>query len=161
MKAFRFRLQAVLTLREQAEQSAQQRCALAYEAVRRATARLQSIDTEIAATDESRRAELAAGTRADRLEHAGSYAVLLQERRVRLVKELSETQQQAEAARQQLLLASQRREALERLRARQRRLSDYGAARAEQKVLDELSGGGSVLAETWRDPLPQHRSPSP
>lgn len=154
MKAFRFRLQAVLTLREQAERSAQQRCAQAFAAVQLATARLHSADTAIAAADESRRAELAAGMRADRLEQSRAYACLLQDRRVRMVKELTETQHQAEAARQQLLLASQRREALERLRNRQRRLSDYQAARADQKLLDEMSGRGSILTETWRDPLP-------
>jgi flagellar export protein FliJ len=154
MKSFQFRLQAVLTLREQAEQAAQQRCARAYEAVERATGRLRSAEAAIAAVDELRGRELSAGARADRLEQLGNYTVLLHERRTVLVRELAEARGQAEAARRQLLFATQQRETLERLRQRQRRKHDYAAAQAEQKLLDDLAGRRETLLDTWRDPLP-------
>jgi flagellar export protein FliJ len=150
MKAFRFRLQAVLTLREQAEHEAQQLCARAYAAVESAEARLRSADAAITAADDLRRTHLASGTRASQLEQLRIYAVLLHERRVLVARELTEARRRAEEARRQLLAATQRREALERLRLRQRRTHDYQAARAEQKLLDELAGQGPTLAEVWR-----------
>jgi flagellar export protein FliJ len=150
MKAFHFRLQAVFTLREQAEHEAQQLCARACAAVESAQARLQSAEAAIAAADDLRRTHLAAGARASQLEQMRVYAVLLQERRAQVARELAEARRRDEEARRQLLAATQKRESLERLRGKQRRAYDYEAARAEQKVLDELSGQGSTLAEVWR-----------
>jgi len=150
MKAFRFPLQAVLTLREQAEQTAQQQCAAAYAVVRAAATRLRIVNAAIAASEDARRAQFAAGTTADQVEQSRRYAVLLDEHRARLGHELAEACRHAEEAWQQLVAATQRREALERLRGRQRRLHDYQSARAEQKLLDELAGRGPTLAETWR-----------
>lgn len=154
MKAFRFPLQAVLTLREQDEQTAQQRCAAAYAAVKAAAASLRAVDAAIAAAEDSRRCQLVAGTTGDRLEQARRYTTLLSERRSRLGHELAEACRLAEEAWRQLIAATQRREALERLRGRQRRLHDYHAARAEQKLLDEIAGRGPSLAEAWRETAP-------
>ena len=151
MKAFRFQLQAVLTLRGRAEQAAQQRCAQVYAAVERAAVRLRFADSAIAASDEMRRTQLVAGARAHRVEQLRSHSVLLQERRTRLALELAEAQQQAEEAGRLLTVATQRREALDRLRSRQRRVHDYQAGRAEQKLLDELSGRGPTLVDAWRE----------
>lgn len=64
---------------------------------------------------------------------------------------MTEAQKQAEEAGRLLTVATQRREALDRLRSRQRRVHDYQAGRAEQKLLDELSGRGPALAEAWRE----------
>jgi len=154
MKSFQFRLQAVLTVREQAEQSAQQRCARAYETVEAAAGRLRSAEAAIVAVDELRGRELAAGARADRIEQLRNYTVLLHERRTVLVRELTEARRQAEAAQRQLLFATRQRETLERLRQRQRRKHDYAAAQTEQKILDDLAGRPAILLDTWRDPLP-------
>ena len=150
MKIFRFRLQAVLTLREQAEHEAQQLCARAYAAVESAEARLRSAEAAIAAADDLRRTHLAAGSRASQLEQLRIYAVLLQDRRAQIARELTEARRRAEEARRRLLAATQQRETLERLRNRQRRAHDYQAARAEQKLLDEMAGQGPTLAEVWR-----------
>jgi flagellar export protein FliJ len=150
VKSFHFRLQAVLTLREQAEHEAQLQCARARAAVESAQARLQSADAAIAAADDLRQTHLATGARASQLEQMRVYSVLLQERRAQVARELAEAHRRAEEARRQLLAATQRREALERLRSRQRRAYDYQAARAEQKLLDEMSGQGTALAEVWR-----------
>lgn len=151
MKAFQFRLQAVLTLREQAEQAAQQSCARAYAAVATAAARVRVAEEASAASDESRRAQLATGTRADQLEQLRIFGVLLDERRAGRVRELTETRLRAEEAWSLLVNATQRRETLERLRRRQRSSHTYQAERAEQKNLDELAGRGRMLAEAGRE----------
>jgi flagellar protein FliJ len=150
MKAFRFRLQAVLTLREQAEQVAQQRCARAYAAVESALTRVQSVEAEVDATEQAHRAQLAAGPRAGQLDQLQLYAGLLHERCRQLARELAEARRRADDAQRQLLLATQQREALERLRGRQRRAHDYQAARGEQQTLDELVGRGPALSEAWK-----------
>jgi|SRR5208283_4793789 len=150
MRLFRFRLQGVLTVREQVEHEAQLRYARACAAVQRAEGRLHSADAAMAASDEMRRAHLAARSSAGQLEQLRLYAVLLSDLRARVVIELGEARTRAEEARRQLIVATQHREALERLRGRQRRAHDYQAARADQKLLDDLAGKGPTLAELWR-----------
>ena len=151
MKAFQFRLQAVLTLREQAEQTAQQSCARAQAAVAAAAARVSVAEEAIAASDESRRAQLAAGARADEIEQWRAFGTLLGERRAVRARELAEALQRAEGSWRLLVIATQRREALERLRRRQRLIHTCQTARVEQKILDELAGRGSMLTEAWRE----------
>ena len=146
MKAFRFRLQVVLTLREEAEQTAQQLCARAFMGLQQATGRLRSAEAAIAASDQRRRDRLEAGARADELEQGRLYSALLEERRIQIAREAARAQQQLEEARNKLLLATRQREIIERLRDRQRRVYDYQAARAEQKLLDELSRRAPILA---------------
>ncbi len=151
MKAFRFRLQVVLTLREQAEQVAQQLCARAFLELEQATGRLRAAEAAIAADDQLWRTRLATGLRAAELEQSRLYSALLDERRTRIAREVARAQQQMEEARGKLLLATRRREILERLRDRQRRVYDYQTARAEQKLLDELSKRGPILAGSGRE----------
>jgi len=105
MKAFRFRLQAVLTLRDQAEQVAQQRCARAYAAVENATARVRSAEAEIDGAEHAHRAQLAAAPRAGQLEQLRAYAGLLHERRRQLARELAEARRELLSLR--LVLATQ------------------------------------------------------
>ncbi len=147
MKTFKFRLRAVQVLREQAEREAQQRYARALATVTSAATRLQAADAAIASADKARQTRLAAGAPAWELEQARLYSALLEERRNRCVRDLIEARQRAETARRQLAAASQQHEGLKRLRARQQRRHDYAAARAEQKVLDELAGRTPTLAQ--------------
>lgn len=154
MKAFRFRLQAVLTLREQAEQAAQQHLARALTVVEQAARRVREAETAIAGCEDLRRQRLAAGARAAELEQYRRYGSLLEERRTLLARELGEAQRKAEAARHQLMEATQRREALDRLRARQRQAQEYAAGREEQKALDDLARRGFALAEAWPQSSP-------
>lgn len=140
MRAFRFRLEAVLTLREQTEREAQQRCARAYTAVENAAGRVRAAEGEIDAAEQAHRARLAASPLAGQLEQLRLYQLFLQERRRQLARELAEARRQADEAGRQLVLATQQREALERLRGRQRRAHDYQTTRAEQRLLDELAG---------------------
>jgi flagellar export protein FliJ len=148
MKKFQFRLRAVLVLREQAEREAQQRYARTVAAVTGAFGRLQAAGAALASADAARQSRLAAGAPAGELEQARVYGVLLHERRARCVRELEEARQRAEAARRNLAAASRQHEGLARLRDRQQRRHDYNAARAEQKVLDELAGRAPALARS-------------
>ncbi|SPE56896.1 putative Flagellar basal-body protein [Verrucomicrobia bacterium] len=139
MKAFRFRLHVVLTLREQAEQAAQQNFARVCMAVRSAAARLASAEAALQECLDLCRRQLAASARATLLEQSRAYLLVLYERRARLARELAESRQREAQARAQLVIATQKREVLERLRAKQQRTHQYEAARAEQKFLDELA----------------------
>jgi flagellar export protein FliJ len=139
MKPYRFRLQAVLTLREHAEQDAQRQCASAYAVVEHAVARVSAVEAEIDTAEQAYRAQLTSLPRAGDVEHSQLYALLLHERRCQTGRELAEARRRADDARRRLLLAMQKREALERLRRHQLRVHDTLAARAEQRDLDELS----------------------
>lgn len=140
MKAFRFRLEAVLTLREQAEQAAQQACARAYAAVEAAAAQVRAVGEAIAAAQQAHLLELANAPRADQIEHIRTYISHLQERQSLLERALAEARRRADAACRQLIVATQQREGLERVRLRQHRAHAYATARLEQSVLDECVG---------------------
>ena len=73
------------------------------------------------------------------------------ELRVGRVRELNEARQRAEQAWGLLVTATQRREALERLRRRQLSIHLCQATRTEQKILDELAGRSPGLAEAGRE----------
>ena len=145
MKAFRFQLEAVLTLREQAEQAAQQQCARALATLESAKLRVQVAETRMAAHEELYRQQMASGTRADWLEQWRGYALSLRERRAQVGRELALAQEQFDAASRRLVLATQRREALERLREHKRRLHQYHVAQLEQKLLDDSVGRTPAL----------------
>jgi flagellar export protein FliJ len=151
MKPFRFSLQAVLTVREQAEQSAQLRCLHAFASVEWAAGRLKSAEAALTTAESMRGAHLAGGGLALEFEHLRLYSDLLLDRRNLVAGELEEFRRLADQARQDLVGATQRREALERLRSRKRRLHNYKIARSEQQLLDELVGRGPKLIDAWRE----------
>ena len=115
LKRFTFRLQAVLTLHERAEQAAQVYWAQCCTAVDQAAAGLRFAEDSIAALDKLRSRQLTCGAPAEDLEHGRVYALLLQERRKHLVNELAQARLEAEEARREMKLAAQRREAIEKL----------------------------------------------
>lgn len=148
MKSFRYRLQAVLTVREQAEREAQLRFARACAQAQSAEKRLRSAEEALAASDKIRRERLGTGSSGGELEQLRLHAALLAELRQRSAGEVAEARQKLEATRQQLASATKAREALVRLRDRQRRAHEYASVRAEQKVMDELAGQGPRLGAT-------------
>lgn len=146
MKAFHFRLEAVLSLRQQAEQAAQQRSAEAQRAVQNALAQLDAAEATLLAAQHQRLSSLGTGCQVMLLEQLRAYEIVLRERRALRARELAVAREQAEKAQVQLIKATQEREALEHLRDRQRRTHAYEAARGEQKALDEMSARKSLLA---------------
>lgn len=150
MRAFRFPLQAVLTLREQTEQTAQLRCAQAATAVESALARHRGAEAAFITAQEMLGAQLARGGAANQLDHLRLYSERLREHADALAAELTQARRLAEHARYQLTVATQQRESLERVRGQKRRRHDYRVAQAEQKVLDELAGRGPSLMQARR-----------
>lgn len=154
MKAFRFQLEAILKLREQAEQAAQQQCAKANAAVERAQARLQAADATLAAAHDLHREQLATGVQANQLLQLRAYITNLCESRIRLAREVAEAQAQLATATRQMIVATQRREVLERLRERKRREHEHHVAVFEQKMLDDFNGRGSETLQARNQPVP-------
>lgn len=151
MKRYEFKLEAVLTLREQSEQTAQQAFARALGAVEAAAGRLRTSEAAISSLAHLRQERLAAGLPARELDQIRCHGLVLEELRKRLAQELESSRRQAEEARLRLVKATQQREALENLRERQRRAYEYETARTDQKLLDELSARGSTLSTAWRE----------
>jgi flagellar export protein FliJ len=151
MKAFQFRLQAVLTLREQAEEKARLVCARACALVEEAAARLRIANAAVGPSETFLREQLQGGVTAGQAEQTRRHLVLLCEHRQRLAQELAKSRLRAEEAGRRLVAATQQREALTRLCRRQRHAHDYLAARNEQKAHDDLSGRESALAGFQRE----------
>lgn len=150
MKSFRFRLQAILSLREQKEQAAKRIYAEKLRAQEAVAQRLQVAEREIEALMDLQRGQMNRGITCEQLERFRNYLVVLDDRRKSLQVDLMKARQITELAWRELVVATQKREALDRLRSRQQRVYDYEAARAEQKLIDELSSRSDTLADAWR-----------
>lgn len=145
MKAFRFPLHAVLTLREEREQEAQRGLA-------RALAELAVIREEVAAmgrevdalgADLTRR--LQGQLAAEELERYGAFRGVLLERQRLREQDLTMAEATVREARARLLRATQDRQALEQYRDKLRRRFDYQQAGEERKMLDDLAGRQPAL----------------
>lgn len=140
MKSFRFPLEAVLTLREEREQTAQRNVARALAVVAAIQTSLGSLERELHGLGSELQRRLARGVPACELGQLGSYQVVLTERRTRLQQDLRVADEAVQQARAELVRATQDRQALENYRTRLRRAHDANQARAEQKLLDDLAG---------------------
>jgi flagellar export protein FliJ len=151
MKAFRFSLQSLLTLREEREQAAQQHYARMLRALAGVDAALATVEQHLAALAGEQHARLQVGLPANELERLGHYRLALEERQLRLQQERTHAQSAAELARTALLQATQARQALENYRQKLHRAYAYSVARAEQQRLDDLAGRPGSLASAWRE----------
>lgn len=150
MKAFRFSLQAILTLREEREQEAQRHYARMLRAVQAVNAELAAVDRQLTALAAEQQARLGTGLMANELERLGNYRVVLEERLGILQRDLARAQQASDLAKDALIKATQSRQALENYRQKLHRAYDYTLAREEQKLLDDLAGRASTLAGAWQ-----------
>lgn len=158
MKAFRFQLQAILTLREEQEQEAQRAYAEALRAVEEVRASISRLERELAGTAEEQVQRLRTGMSASELQRLAGYCVVLELRLDSLRADLQRVQAAAEQARVHLLKASQNRQALEKYREKLQRVHAARIARSDQNQLDDLAGRTSTLAAAWRqatsEPVP-------
>ena len=137
MKPFRFRLQAVLTVRERHEKFAMERYSKALGEVNRARLSLERADAAWAASSVAQSELLRRGTTAADLRRGEQYCHELEQRRQASLSELRKAQAGAGAAREAMLKARIEREAVDQFRAQQRSAYDLEASRAEQKDVDE------------------------
>lgn len=150
MKAFRFPLQAILTLREEQEQEAQRAYARALRAVEAAERAVSAVERELADLASEQAARLRTGMTVDELRRLGGYRAVLDARGDAARSELARVSADAEDARQGLLAASRARQALEKYREKLQRAFAARVARAERVQLDDLAGRGTTLASAWR-----------
>ncbi len=140
MKAFRFSLHAILTLREEREQEAQRALAEALRVVATLRADLAAVAQLLSKLGSDLKARLEQGISAHEMGELGNYARLLSDRRLVLLHDLTIAEPAVQRAQAALLRATQERQALENHREKLHQAHRYAQARLEQKVLDELAG---------------------
>ena len=139
MKAFRFTLQAVLTLREREEQQALEHYARTVEAWERARQALTQTEGRLDAVCREWAQAMQQGCPAGKLAHLRAYSQGLETEKREREKTLEAARQQAARAWQQFLEARHARQVLERFRQWQQRDYLRRARRREQRVLDDLA----------------------
>ena len=138
MKPFRFSLQPIRVLREQKEQTAQQRFAEAMRACEEAVFQLQAASDALAAGWTSLCEELATGVTATKLLRTRAWCNVLELRQKERAFALQTARRAMDAAWREMMLATRDRETLDRYHDKCRRAYDRTAQREEQKRLDEV-----------------------
>jgi flagellar export protein FliJ len=138
MKAFRFSLQPIRTLREQKERTAQQLFAEAMRACEEAAAQLEIASDELTAGWNSLCHDLATGVVATKLGRTRAWCNLLELRQKERAAALQTARRIMDAALREMMLASRDREALDKHYDKCRQAHGREAQREEQKILDEL-----------------------
>jgi flagellar protein FliJ len=139
MKPFRFSLQPILSLKEQAEQTARERYAATLRACEDAAARVQQASVELTGCWAGLCDKLAAGVSSDDLLRARAWCNVLELRVKERAAALESARHAVDAMWQELMSATREREGLDRLQDRRRVAHDRKAQAAEQKALDELA----------------------
>ncbi|HET7625346.1 MAG TPA: flagellar export protein FliJ [Verrucomicrobiae bacterium] len=138
MKAFRFTLESVLTLRQRQEQVAMSHYAQSLLAHQQASARLEAAQRDLDAGQQELRGRIAGGFAAAQAAQAQDYILLLEKKRQKCAAELSVAEKRKNFAMQTMLAARQQREVVDKFFERQKKRYDYERAREEQKTLDSL-----------------------
>jgi flagellar protein FliJ len=139
MKAFRFPLQPILSLKQQAEESARERYAATLRACEEAAARVQQASVELTECWAGLCQKLASGVNSGELLRARAWCNVLELRVKERATALEKARHAVDAVWQELMLATREREGLDRLRDRRRVSYNRLVQAAEQKQLDELA----------------------
>lgn len=140
MKRFQFKLQAVLTLRQRAEQAALETYSRSIQARQDAASRLAQ--AEMALSDARRQwlHELADGCPAVRAAQSLQFCRLLEDRKREADQAVHAADQHLHHASQEMLAARQQREAVEKFLARQRERHERLLREEERRLIDDLIG---------------------
>lgn len=158
MKAFRFPLQAILTLREEKEEEAQRLVANALHAVAQVEAGLARVSQELTRLGEDFRVRVGQGMPARELAELGGYRTVLTERQAQLQRDREAAEEKVREARAELVRRTQDRQVLDTYRDKLHRAWERDQARLEQKLLDDLAGrapatgGGRALGSPATTP---------
>ncbi len=138
MKRFIFKLQAVLTLRQRAEQAALEKYARAIEHRQVCAASLAEAEMELSEARRQWLNALADGVPAARAAQMLGFCHLLEERKRQREQTLNLADVELNRSSQGMLQARQQREAVEKLMARQRERYDRRRIEEERKLVDDL-----------------------
>ena len=139
MKPFRFSLQPIRALKEQAEQAARERYAATLRACEEAATRMQQASVELTECWAGLCEKLASGVNSGELLRARAWCNVLELRVKERASALEAARHAVDAVWEQLMVATREREGLDRLHERRRVAYQRQALAAEQKVLDELA----------------------
>jgi flagellar export protein FliJ len=148
MKAFRFTLEAVQTVRHRQEQQAMETYVHALLARQQVLDRLEMARERIRRNQQEIVRLLAAPCAAAQLAQAGQFERALEKQQADLVAALAQAERRVQATFQAMLAARQRRKMVESFRAKQYARHQRAEWREEQKVTDDLASrrGRSILA---------------
>lgn len=137
---FKFRLERVRSVREQAEDQAKEDLAASLALRLRGEGMLRAAEGDLEAARETRRSTgTGAPVSGDDLVAAQAYVEHAERRREARMLDLDRCDAEVETRRHALVRASQDRQALERLKDRHRRDHEVEAQRAAAAALDEMS----------------------
>jgi flagellar export protein FliJ len=139
MKPFRFPLQPILSLKQQAEQSARERYAATLRACEEAAARVQQASVELTECWTAFCQKLAEGVASGELLRARAWCNVLELRVKERASALEKARHAVDAVWQELMFTTREREGLDRLQERRRLAYKRSVLAAEQKELDELA----------------------
>jgi flagellar export protein FliJ len=139
MKPFRFSLQPILALREQAEQTARERYARTLRTCEEAAAQVQKASVELTECWAGLCDKLAAGVASHELLRSRAWCNVLELRVKERAASLETARHAVDAVWKELMLATREREGLDRLQDRRRHAYKRRVQALEQKVLDELA----------------------
>jgi len=139
MKAFRFTLEAVRTLRQRRENETLEQYAHALGARQQVLDLLESIDEKISQSRVAIRTLLSNGCGASEAAHAYAAHGALEKRRDECVTALGHAERRVNAASQAMMLARQQREIVDIYCEKQKTRHQKLELREEQKLLDEFA----------------------
>ena len=157
MKRFEFRLQAVLTLRQRVEQKALERYARAIECRQAAAERFAQAERELSEARRQWLNAMADGCPAAHAAQTLGFCHSIEKRCEHCAQSLHLADIELNQASQQMLLARQQREVVERFLGRQRGEYDRLLRAEERKLIDDLVGrrppmslsGRSSIESSW------------
>lgn len=144
MKPFKFTLEAVRTLRSRQEKNALEHYGKAVQAREQALAFLWKIREEMDKIFQER-LDLSDGAPASALAHLEQWTGEVAAREKECLKNIQLASLRVETTWQDLMIARQEREIVEKYLGRQRERYDRALDREEQKTLDELAGRQGAL----------------
>ena len=146
MKRFEFKLQAVLTLRQRAEQTALEKYSRAVHHRQAAATQLEETEMELSEARRQWLNALADGCPVARAAQMLAFCHSIEERKRQCEQTLTLADVELNQASQRMLLARQQREAVEHFLARQRNRHDRELRDEERKMIDDLVGRRSPVS---------------